>query len=71
MVGIQYWRIRNRDRDVGHEINCGDDDGKLVIQPTMTSLGQLQQVSRGSESEFDEKIDLAAAGNTDIGKCGI
>ena len=29
------------------------------------------QVSRGSESELDEEINLAAASDTDVGDCGL
>ena len=31
----------------------------------------VPQVSRGSESELDEEIDLAAASDTDVGDCGL
>jgi len=52
---------RNRDRDVGHEINGVDDDGI----PSPTQVGAVPQVSRGSESELDGEINLTAADNTD------
>jgi hypothetical protein len=43
----------------------------MIIQPKITlSLGR-PQVSRGSESELDEEINLAAAGNTVVGKCKV
>ena len=29
------------------------------------------QVSRGSEAELDEEVDLAAASDTDVGDCGL
>jgi hypothetical protein len=35
------------------------------------AVSQVSQVSRGSESELDEEIDLAAAGNTVVGKCRV
>jgi hypothetical protein len=55
---------------MGHEINSGDDNGNP--NKVGTSWGRSHkrpQVSRGSESELDEKIDLAAAANTVVGKC--
>ena len=43
----------------------------MVIQPKLTDLGMVPQVSKGSESELDEEIDLAAASDTDVGDCGL
>ena len=45
----------------------------MVIQPKLTLLGVtvVPQVSRESESELDEEINLAAASDTDVGDCGL
>ena len=40
----------------------------MVIQPKLTSLGGCLEMS---ESDFDEEIDLAAAADTNVGKCGV
>ena len=34
-------------------------------------LGVVPQVSGGSDQELDEEIGLAAAGNTDVGRCRV
>ena len=52
---------------MGHEINGVDDNGI----PSPTQVGAVPQVSRGSESELDEEIELAATGNTVVGKQSI
>ena len=45
----------------------------MVIQPKLTPLWVVPQVSRWSKTELDESIDLAAAGasDTDVGNCGV
>ena len=45
----------------------------MIIQPKLTLSGVtvVPQVSRGSESELDEEIDLAAASDTDVGDGGL
>ena len=57
---------RNRDRDMGHhEVNSGDSDGKLVIQPMSTPLGVVPQLE---ELDVELGLALAAAGDLDVGK---
>ena len=58
---ISSTKERNCDRDVGHEINGGDDDGN----PTQVdaSWGDPASLERVRVRTHDE-IDLTAAGNT-------
>ena len=54
---------------MGHEIN-GDDGIPTQVQVN-ASWARPQNRERESESELDEEIDLATAGNSVVGKSKV